>query len=367
MKPRPRRPAGGLFWGGAIYAATAMARLTLTGLLCVITPAGWHSGRSIRDNHLFRHGPRRAHVGSVNIPARPPLLMARQVTTLRAIDAETAGRPLGGDTGGGWVQPIVKESLSDAAYHAIRNALMEGHLRPGETLSLRPMSARFGISVTPMREALLRLVSTNALVMDDRGTAMVPDLTRSEMQDICEIRAELEGRAIVATIARITNAEIDDLVQINDRIIAHVQAKVPAESLKANTRFHLALAGLSGKPVLVDMIESLWIRSGPLLWHSYDREAPRWTPDKHLRILDALRNRDADAARRALSGEILDGMTGYLKFAAPDPDPDPAPEPAPAPGPASEPGNGAGRAAPPGLAANTRNATAPVPEPPPKG
>ncbi len=93
--------------------------------------------------------------------------------------------------------------------------------------------------------------------------------------------------------------------------------------MRRNTRFHLSLARLARKPVLAEMIEGLWIRTGPLLWHAYDREAPRWTPDMHLRIIEALKAGDATAARAALHAEILNGMAGFAKFAAPDPEPPP--------------------------------------------
>lgn len=223
----------------------------------------------------------------------------------------------------GWARPIVKENLGDVAWRAIREALMEGHLKPGEPLHLRPLSARFNISVTPMREALLRLVSSTALSMDERGTVTVPALTRSEVQEIWEIRAMLEGRAAAFAAERATAEEIADLRRLNDEIVTQVKAKDFSAAVRANTRFHLALAGLARKPILSQMIEALWIRTGPLLWHSYDREAPRWTPSKHLVIIEALERRDGAAARDALSAEILTAMDGFMKFAEPDPDPPP--------------------------------------------
>lgn len=229
----------------------------------------------------------------------------------------------GAGPGDGWARPIVKQNLGDVAWRTIRGALMEGHLKPGEPLHLRPLSARFGISVTPMREALLRLVSANSLTMDDRGTVMVPALTRAEVQEIWEIRAMLEGRAAGFAAERATADEIAALSTLNDEIVAHVQARDFSAAVRANTRFHLALAGLARRPVLSEMIEGLWVRTGPLLWHAYDREAPRWTPAKHLTIIAALRARDAAAARAEVSAEILTGMQGFMTFAAPDPDPPP--------------------------------------------
>ena len=54
------------------------------------------------------------------------------------------------DISGDWITPIERENLRDRAYTTIRNALMRGQLKPGERLRLRPLSERFGISLTPM-------------------------------------------------------------------------------------------------------------------------------------------------------------------------------------------------------------------------
>ena len=116
-----------------------------------------------------------------------------------------------------WVRPIVKESLSERAYRELRLALMRGQLRPDTRLRLRPMSARFGISATPMREALLRLVAEKALALDARGSVVVPRLTLDQLLEIRAIRTDLEGRAAAAGAAR-DSAEVDALEAIHAQI-----------------------------------------------------------------------------------------------------------------------------------------------------
>ncbi|MGR3321016.1 MAG: GntR family transcriptional regulator [Pseudooceanicola sp.] len=236
----------------------------------------------------------------------------------------TAGAETASEVGSGpsWAQPIQRENLADVAFRAIRKALMEGHLRPGEPLHLRPLSSRFRISVTPMREALLRLVSANALAMDDRGTVIVPALSQSQVREIWEIRAELEAKSAGIAAGLVTADELAELRALNGQIVADVERRDFAAAVRANTRFHLRLAALSRRPILAEMIETLWIRTGPLLWHAYDRQAPRWTPNNHLAILSALAAGDAEAASETLRGEVLNGMAGFMKFAEPDPPPD---------------------------------------------
>ncbi len=87
------------------------------------------------------------------------------------------------------------ERLSQRAYQAIRVALRSGELRPGQRLILRPLAAKLGLSATPVREALLRLVSEQALGLDERNSVLVPTLGADEIEELRELRLDLEGRA----------------------------------------------------------------------------------------------------------------------------------------------------------------------------
>ncbi|ACL58651.1 GntR family transcriptional regulator [Methylobacterium nodulans] len=211
-----------------------------------------------------------------------------------------------------WVRPLVRENLGERAYAELRSALMRGQLRPAERLRLRPMSARFGISATPMREALLRLVSEKALALDARGTVIVPMLTLSELLEIRAIRIDLEGRA-AATAARIASAdEIDGLAAIHEAITACHQTQAFARAVNLNTEFHLALCRLGRLPVLYEIVEMLWVRCGPILSHLYDGGLPDWEPHPHRRVIDALRRRDPEEARDAVREDIERGGQGLL-------------------------------------------------------
>ena len=94
-----------------------------------------------------------------------------------------------------WIKPIQRQNLSELAYVNLRDALMQGQMKPGEELPLRPISRSFGISATPMREALLRLVTESALEMDSRGRISVPHLTRAALMEVRKLRGFLEGNA----------------------------------------------------------------------------------------------------------------------------------------------------------------------------
>lgn len=232
------------------------------------------------------------------------------------------GREPAPAAGAGWARPIVRENLNETAYRAVRAALTEGRLQPGQALTLRPLSAQFGISVTPMREALLRLVSERALSLDARGTVIVPTLTRDEVEEIGELRAELEGRGAAKAARAATSTDIERLTSVHDELTLVHKAGDYSEAVRVNTRFHLELCRIARSPILFEIVEGLWVRCGPMLWHTVDERTPKWTPGPHLEVLSALRAGDAAAARHAIVEDVERWVRGYIVFAA-DPTADP--------------------------------------------
>lgn len=213
---------------------------------------------------------------------------------------------------GDWLQPVVKESLGEQAYQALRSALMRGQLRPGAKLRLRPLSQRFGISATPMREALMRLVAEKALTLDGRGTVVVPRLTLDQLLEIRAIRVDLEGRG-AATAARLASAaEIAGLAAIHAQISTCHERTDFATAVHLNTEFHLELCRLARLPIVHELVEGLWVRCGPILSHLYDAGLPDWEPHPHLRVIHALEARDPETARNAIREDIERGGQGLL-------------------------------------------------------
>lgn len=214
---------------------------------------------------------------------------------------------------GSWAKPIVKETLSDIAYASLRTALMRGHLEPGDQLPLRPTSARFGISPTPMREALTRLVVERALMLDSRGTVTVPQLTRAQLLEIRNVRIDLEGRCAEQAALQASAQEIDDLEQLHAGIARAQKDQDYRDAVDLNTQFHLKLCDMARLPLTCEIIESLWVRCGPILTHLYDAGLPdNWDPHPHLRVIAALRARDPEGARSGMTYDIEKGGKGLL-------------------------------------------------------
>lgn len=216
---------------------------------------------------------------------------------------------------GPWARPIVKKSLSDRAYDELRLALMRGHLSPGDQLPVRPLSERFGISATPMREALARLVVERALTLDARGTVTVPHLTLDQLLEIRAIRHDLEGRCAARAAEHADEAQVDALQQLHDLIIEAQQNRDFPTAIALNTQFHLKLCEIARLPVTYEIVEGLWVRCGPILAHLYDGGLPFGAGQHpHQTLVTALRDRNPEAARLAICDDIERGGQGLLAY-----------------------------------------------------
>jgi DNA-binding GntR family transcriptional regulator len=209
-------------------------------------------------------------------------------------------------------EPLARSSLSQQAYDEIRGFLMRGRLKPGQRLVSRALAAELGTSTTPVREALFRLASEQALVLDHRNTVTVPDLRRSEYREIRDIRIELEGLAAQRAAEEASAFEIDTLSRLQERHIAAQDAADLEEALAVNEEFHFALCAMSKLPTLIKIVEMLWLKCGPTLNHFYT--GPVWGrfEHPHLKVISCLRNRDGAGAREAMRIDITEGARAIL-------------------------------------------------------
>ena len=214
---------------------------------------------------------------------------------------------------------ITKESVSQQAYVAIRNSLMRSGLKPGQKLVFRQVADQLNISVTPVRESLLRLVSENALALDERGTAFVPTLSLEQCIEIRDLRMLLEGEGAARAAMSATKTEINELVEIHNRYIATENDRDFATALAENENFHFGVCRLARSPALFRVVENLWMQFGPTLSYVYDGNSRPFRGQKHghLKVIEALRKRDPERARRAMSDDILIGGKSLLEKLAP--------------------------------------------------
>jgi DNA-binding GntR family transcriptional regulator len=204
------------------------------------------------------------------------------------------------------LEPVSKDSLTAKAYARIRSALMLSRFQPGQRLALRPLAAELGISPTPVREALLRLVSEHALTLDPRGIVCVPVFDAERFREVWDIRVDLEGQAAAGAIRHATAHDVAAIEGWQRRFADAGERGDFAMAWEANEGFHMTLYRIAQKPVLLSLIESLWMRCGPFFLR-LNVGGVRPGVDGHEVIIRALRDKDADLIRRGVRDDITSG------------------------------------------------------------
>lgn len=208
------------------------------------------------------------------------------------------------------VTPLTRQTLSADVYKQLRELLVSGRVMPGEQLSLRSIAEALGVSVMPVREAVHRLVAEQALELSSNRVLRVPVLTVSQFREITSIRTNLEGLAAARAATLRDEAGLREIVALHERFSHEMSLKRPDESrlIATNKELHFAVYRQAGMPMLLQMIESLWLRVGPILNYDLRTGSSRVTEhaaaDHHGRLAAALKKKDAAAAAEALRGDI---------------------------------------------------------------
>ena len=194
-------------------------------------------------------------------------------------------------------------SLTTQVERVLKDKLSNGALRPGTRLITKNIAQELGISITPVREALLRLVSANALAIAPAQAFMVPDITMTRFSEIIHIRCELEGMAVMTATDEVT-AERMEILQalLADYQLAHESGTVE-DRLLANRALRFKIYQFANMPTLVEMIEQLWVRMGPSLHFLYDRakhDAYQHNVGHYQELLNAMAAGNKDASRHCL-------------------------------------------------------------------
>jgi DNA-binding GntR family transcriptional regulator len=213
------------------------------------------------------------------------------------------------------IRPIPRENLTARVYAELRTALLEGRFPPGHRFKIRELAASLGVSMTPVREALMQLVRERGLDMRASQSITVAQLSLSDYLELRTIRLHLEGLAAEVATTRITDAEIDGLEEAHAGLVTAEAGGDWREALRTNARFHHSLSQASGMPHLAAMIEGIWLRTGPLLNYLYPDAHPTYPGrHQHLNVLEALRRRDPDAVREAIRADMIEGGAGLVRL-----------------------------------------------------
>ncbi len=196
----------------------------------------------------------------------------------------------------------------DRVYRSLRGRIMHGQVAPGTALTLRGIGAEFGVSTTPAREAVRRLVAEGALTLSSSGRVSTPELSNDRIEELAALRALIETELASRALPRAHFALIDRLQAINNSIGDMVARGDAVGYIRTNLEFHRTLYLRAQAPAMLAMAETVWLQLGPTMRKLYGRQGRTETPSGHRLIVAALRAGDEPGLRLAVRTDVTQGL-----------------------------------------------------------
>lgn len=219
----------------------------------------------------------------------------------------------------GLLSPVRPSSLAEDCYIQVKEAITSLDMPPGLPISEMQLAQQLGISKSPVREALQRL-SHEGLIELEKGrqgrvTPLYPDVVR----EWYEIRSIIEPESLRLTVHRPMPQESLTLLRgVNEAAIDACRAEDLWGFINNSDRFHLGLAELSPNRTLLRMIQELFDRVRRVRITMYRHDQPNINNsftiqglERHLRVLDLLKDQEFDAAAQLLQADIQDFLNRF--------------------------------------------------------
>jgi DNA-binding GntR family transcriptional regulator len=222
--------------------------------------------------------------------------------------------------------PVQSTGLADEIAFRLRAEILDGKLPPGGRLQHEELATRFGVSRTPIREALRQLQALNLVVVAPNRGATVRVPSRAELAEVYELRADLEGFACELACARASDADLAELDRAQSRLAEAIDsaeqlgdAQLDAAVSTWNTAFHACIHRGAGNRRLAQAIAQLQgFFPRDSVWRAIANDEAALVAmnvTEHEAIAAALHARRATSARKAMSQHISRAgviLLGYL-------------------------------------------------------
>jgi len=190
-------------------------------------------------------------------------------------------------------------TVRSRAARELRDRVLTGRLRPGDRLDLDDITEEFGISRTPVREALLELSYEGLVTVTPRSGITVVGISPEDAVDNFAVLAALAGKAAEWAATRITAVQLGELRELADAVVED------GDVVDANRRFHRAVNLAAGSPRLLTFLRQA-VRVVPVSYFSLFPEQGRRSRADHAELLDAIGRGDTAAARTIAEAHVLD-------------------------------------------------------------
>ena len=197
-------------------------------------------------------------------------------------------------------------SAMSRSYDSLRNLILTYEIKPNERINEVELAKRFGVSRTPVREALNRLVMERLLQFEPSVGFFRPKISVQEIVDLYELRVLLETEGVRLATHRAEDAEISELSEFWSEAYANRRNATKADTIANDDTFHERLVGLSHNLELVEALRRLNARIHFIRWADSSGEGLHEESYlKHLDLLQVLRLRDERKSIEVLRNIIV--------------------------------------------------------------
>ena len=193
--------------------------------------------------------------------------------------------------------------MRQEVYDQLRDKIISAEILPGESISLRELAAKFGVSLMPVREALWQLESEKIIVIESNKRIHVNTLTAKEMEEALRLRVLLESMAAERACDLRPESEIPRLKRLIESMEASTER--PRIYMRKNNLFHFSIYSHSDSPLLLEIIGRLRARVGPYVYsYAISTHSLSYTMKCHWEMFEALRNRDKEKINAAVREDL---------------------------------------------------------------
>jgi len=228
------------------------------------------------------------------------------------------------------IQLRSKQTLSEATAEALREAILDGQLKPGEWLRQEALAEEMGVSQITVRDALNRLVGEGMAIRVPYKGVRVVSLEIGDIENLCIIRGLLEGLAAEMAAEHITSDELDQMRKLLPETIISAKMETMERARVANREFHEIATHASHRPFLIRLIRQVWdwldpymlyggaVQATDEVWEMMLKHSER-DLGRHSQLLEALEARDGKQARRVVekyTQEVWEGIEPFLRYSS---------------------------------------------------
>jgi DNA-binding GntR family transcriptional regulator len=200
-------------------------------------------------------------------------------------------------------------STNEWVYRSLCQLILYGEFTPGVSITLRGIAESLGVSPMPVRDAVRRLISEGALEVSENRRVCVSTINQPKLDDLLYIRLQLEPRISAQAIKSIDNKKLKQLISIDEQLDFCIDTGNIKGYIKYNYLFHFGIYENANSPVILPIINSLWLQFSPFMRVVAGMVGTKTINDYHKAAILAIKEKDSEALYQAIYDDIYEGMS----------------------------------------------------------